>query len=95
MKWADLKPRMFVKVLFVDHCELWEDDGAQAPENYDHDLDPGNVIEVEVRGQVLRVGTDFVEVEGSWSTTAEVCHGTYRIVRSAILGLRALDPDSR
>lgn len=92
MQWSALRPRGFVRVRFLDHCEMWADDGSEAPANFDHSVDDGEVLEVEVRGQIARVTPDSLEVEGCWETSAEVCFGTYRIVRSAVLAIEPLLP---
>lgn len=86
MRWSDLRPRQFVRIWFMDHCQIWDGDTDPAPFNYDGAVDSGSVIEVEVRGQVAAVDGRHVQIEGAWITDVEVCFGTYRIVRGAVLG---------
>lgn len=96
MRWADLKPLAFVIVEFKDHSEVWDDEEegyistADSPAAEDH----GEAIEVTVRGQVLRVSPEFVEIHGGWRDYTQHALGVFRILRSTVESIAPLDPPS-
>ena len=75
-------------VRFLDHVQEFDSDDETMPSG---PIEPGQgPLKVEVRGKVVRVDDTAVTVDGSWSTTCEVCFGRFTILRSAVQTIEPL-----
>jgi len=88
MKWADLKPGMFVRVWFLDHWLRIHDDVEEGVHYHERDitmdLDEKSPPLHEVRGQVLRINRVEVVIEGAWISPLSMELGEFGILHRTV-----------
>lgn len=94
MKWAAIRPRMFVVLRCWDHWEEFDEDEEGYTPSGTGRFDPEGACPFEVRGQVVRVTSTHVWVDGRWTwlTNGEATHGVFGVVRGAVRSVNPISP---